>query len=827
MKKLVILILPIMIAACFLTGSPITAVDTGADKLKNAVVMYVGSPTSKVMNKRVQIDASNMKVRPVSRDSLVYVPARFVVESLGGRMDWNKKNNEASVTLGGSTVKLTLFSDIMLVNGRKVKLAVPVEAEYGRMLVPLNAFAEAIGRQVFYDRGLIVISNTKDIFNRSKDKAFLNALAADISKPPAVGTQAGLKNLLKQIRESIGGRYYGSRDMSTAASVSKSESAPEAANTASQAVADNGYSGSRDYSATNVQVEGVDEADVVKTDGEYIYQVNGRSIIIAKAYPAKEMELTSVISFKDAGFSPLELYIDGKYLTVIGQSRASIPLYGKVGSKEDTVIPPYDIDTVKAITYDCGNKKDVRLVREVELDGSYISSRKIGTRLYLMANKSISGILYSPIWDQIYLKGDYKAVLMKGYSREAFDYALSMIEKPLFRDTAAGNGFRGISYDRLCYFPDSIEPNYLVIATLDMAKPDEKADISAYLGAGQNVYASLKNMYISFMDYENYSIFRGSSGMLRESSYNTLVYKFSLENGIAGYRSKGTVPGSILNQFSMDEDKGFFRIATTVGDSWRSDEATSKNNVYILDETMSITGKVENMAPGERIYSVRFVGDRAYVVTFKNIDPLFVLDLKNTASPRVLGSLKIPGYSDYLQPYDENHIIGFGKETVEIKGQAYYQGMKMAMFDVTDVTKPVRKFAVDIGDRGTDSELLRNHKALLFSKSKGLISFPVAIYEVADRDTGTQGLNALQYGSFTFQGAYVYQVDPDTGFKLKGRITHLTDEDYLKAGDSWYNSGRDIDRILYINDTLYTLSQEEIRASNLADLKKTGSLKIH
>ena len=112
------------------------------------------------------------------------------------------------------------------------------------------------------------------------------------------------------------------------------------------------------------------------------------------------------------------------------------------------------------------------------------------------------------------------------------------------------------------------------------------------------------------------------------------------------------------------------------------------------------------------------MGDRAYVVTFKTVDPLFVIDLKDPEKPVILGALKIPGYSDYLHPYDENHIIGFGKDTVEIKGQAYYQGMKVALFDVTDVSNPVQKFSEMIGDRGTDSELLSNHKALLFSKRK-------------------------------------------------------------------------------------------------------------
>ncbi|SHJ08916.1 Beta propeller domain-containing protein [Geosporobacter subterraneus DSM 17957] len=152
------------------------------------------------------------------------------------------------------------------------------------------------------------------------------------------------------------------------------------------------------------------------------------------------------------------------------------------------------------------------------------------------------------------------------------------------------------------------------------------------------------------------------------------------------------MPGQILNQFSMDEDEKHFRIATTTGEMWRSDEFTSKNNVYILDEQIKRVGKLEGFAPGERIYAMGFVGAKGYMVTFRETDPFFVLDLKEPKEPKMLGYLKIPGYSDYLHPYDENHIIGFGKEVMEVKGAALQAGMKIAVFDVPDVSKSVEKF---------------------------------------------------------------------------------------------------------------------------------------
>ena len=274
----------------------------------------------------------------------------------------------------------------------------------------------------------------------------------------------------------------------------------------------------------------------------------------------------------------------------------------------------------------------------------------------------------------------------------------------------------------------------------------------------------------------------------------------------------------------MDEYQGIIRIATTSGQEWWRNQPVSSNNLYTLDSQLNILGRVENIAPGEIIYSTRFMGDRAYMVTFRTVDPFFVIDIRDPKSPKVLGKLKIPGYSNYLHPYDENNIMGFGKDTTEVKGpygtQAYYEGMKIAMFDVSNVADPVEKDLEIIGVRGTESELLRNHRALLFSREKNLLAFPVTVMEAVPDPVGRPS-----YGSFAFQGAYVYQVNGQ-GFTLKGRISHLTGDDYLKAGDYWGDTDKSIRRILYIDDVLYTLSDSMIQAHQMKDLKHLGSLSL-
>jgi uncharacterized secreted protein with C-terminal beta-propeller domain len=249
---------------------------------------------------------------------------------------------------------------------------------------------------------------------------------------------------------------------------------------------------------------------------------------------------------------------------------------------------------------------------------------------------------------------------------------------------------------------------------------------------------------------------------------------------------------------------------------------------------MNIAGKIEDIAPGEKIYSVRFIGNRAYMVTFRTVDPLFVIDLKDPKSPKILGKLKIPGYSNYLHPYDENHIIGFGKDAVEVANKdnngnvintnAYYLGMKIAIFDVRDVNNPIEEFKTTIGGRGTDSELLNNHRALLFSKEKNILAFPVTVMETTNNSNTS---SVPEYGKFTFQGAYVYNIDLVKGMTLKGKISHLTDEDYMKSGDYWYNeSNKNVQRVLYIGDVLYTISNNKLMAHDIKNINKLGEIQI-
>jgi uncharacterized secreted protein with C-terminal beta-propeller domain len=584
-------------------------------------------------------------------------------------------------------------------------------------------------------------------------------------------------------------------------------------------------SGSTDYSSTNVQVEGVDEGDIVKTDGSNVYQIHQDEVIIGQIYPADQMRILSRFKLADENFSPRELYIGAGKLLVIGSSCS----YGiRVNSKykDQTTIYmsdyPHIINryTTRVMVYDVGDPAQPALLHDTELDGNYLSSRKIGNYFYLLSNK---GINCYPC------------------DSSAKDEELL----PYYRDSALNpDSFTSLDYKDIRYFPDSPEANYLLVAALNLSDTGQPVKVSAYLGSGQNIFVSDKNIYVAAVRY-NY-ILKEKTGdkpadtakapaimpgrpIYYNDSEDTALYRFSINEGNISYQASGMVPGTIINQFSMDEYQNCFRIATTKGYAWNNAADTSQNNVYILDQDLNINGRLEGLAPGEKIYSVRFMGERGYMVTFRTVDPLFVLDLKDPAQPVILGKLKIPGYSNYLHPYDSTHLLGFGKDTVELNGNAYYLGMKIALFDVSDIENPVEMSKVTIGDRGTDSDLLNNHKALLFNKDKNLLAFPVTLMKVdsaAMNKTADVYDTIPPYGSFAFQGAYVYSIDLQKGIQLRGTITHLDKNDYLASGSYGADTSKYIERLLYVGNSLYTFSQAQWQAHSLLDMGMENSLTI-
>lgn len=569
-----------------------------------------------------------------------------------------------------------------------------------------------------------------------------------------------------------------------------------------------------DHSKTNVQVEGVDEADRVKTDGSYLYVASRRDgkVRIVDVRDSKNVKVVATISFDD--FMPQDLYIDGMRLAVTGQMMQKNSGYpGMEDSIEPSakmmIWPPvWWTQKTGVKIFDVSVKTSPKETRTVAFEGNAISSRLINGKMVLVMNAGTRW--YGPYREK---KESVAQALVPLYD----DSASSITDKPV------------VDCDDVTILPRVPRPQYLVVATIPMSGTSAVGR-TVILGNGSNVYASLENLYVAAPDWSyTWSDSEGSS------QEKTNVYRFEYEGNGTVFRAQGSVPGHILNQFSMDESGETFRIATTTNPIWRGEGQVTKsaNNLYVLTSgNMETVGSVTDIAPGESIYSVRFMGNRAYMVTFKQVDPLFVIDLSSPRSPKILGKLKIPGYSNYLHPVDENHILGFGKEVdesidkdkVHSDDAVYFTavlGMKLALFDVTDVENPKEIHKEVIGQRNTDSPLLFDHKALLFDKERGLLSFPVTVYE--NRTTPKSN----EWSADTvpaFQGAYVYSFDTDDGFELRGTITHHADDEFVKAGDWWYDQkGLDIDRIVRIGNKLFTVSEALVQANDLESLSEEGS----
>jgi len=498
----------------------------------------------------------------------------------------------------------------------------------------------------------------------------------------------------------------------------------------------------------------VDEADVVKTDGEYIYVVSNKSVVILRAYPAEEAEVIS------------EIELNGT-------------LRGLFVNEDRLVVFEDEGYKVFIKVYDVSDRTNPIRANNVTLDGYYSNSRMIGDYVYVVINKPASF-------------RDNEVTLPRIYSDD---------------------GFEEISATDI-YYSDISDYSYAfaTIVAVNVQNDYEDPTLKPFLlGATSKLYVSMNNIYIAFPENEK-----------------TLVYRIHIDENEIDIEASGEVPGYVLNQFSMDEHDGYFRIATTTGFMARSlEEASSQNHVYALDMDLDIVGKLEDLAPGETIYSARFMGKRCYLVTFRKIDPLFVIDLEDPRNPRVLGQLKITGYSDYLHPYDENHIIGIGKETeaADEGDFAWYQGVKISLFDVSDVENPKEIDKYEIGDRGTDSPILTDHKAFLFDRSKNLLVIPVLVAEI-DEEKYPGEVPPNTHGDYVWQGAYVFDISLDEGLVLKGGITHLENNNDLIKSGYYFSSTYSVKRSLYIDNVLYTISDKKVKMNRLEDLEEINEVEL-
>ena len=541
-----------------------------------------------------------------------------------------------------------------------------------------------------------------------------------------------------------------------------------------------------DYSSTNIQVDGVDESDIVKTDGDYIYAISAdQQVQIVDVRNPQKMTIASVIKMEDNSY-PSQLFLHEELLVVIADKMT--PFDGR--EKLADSMPPINNMTTVGI-YSIEDRKNPRLIREIGAEGYLNNARKADNIVYLITN------VYPDIWTMGTIEGD--------------------MLRPLISDSSEEKQGKHMDLEDIAILPGATEPTYTVITAIDLTKPIEsRIETKGFLGSSAQLYMNKNHLYLTTQKYDMDFADRGFNAVIwNPTNVFTEFFKFKLDGTRVDYLSTAELKGTILNQFSMDEYKNHFRVVMTEGNMWDNTNP-SQNHLFILDENMEMTGSVEGLAKGERIYSARFMGDKAYMVTFRETDPLFVIDVADPSKPEVLGELKIPGFSNYLHPLDENHLIGFGYDTVAKKnpsgGEPFIttKGMKISLFDVTDFHNPKEKDTEIIGGQGTYSPIQYDHKALLQHKARNLFGFPVTIYE-----DGKKEFDVDYKGS----GALVYEITPEKGILLKGDLVKNKD-----SGQLYEDWGKEVQRLVYSGETIYTIARGGISSYQIDGFNELSTL---
>jgi len=520
----------------------------------------------------------------------------------------------------------------------------------------------------------------------------------------------------------------------------------------------------RGVGGTNTQVRGVDEADILKNDGEYLYYIQGDRLYIVRALPdLKVLSSMAIPNYRQN----TELYVRGDRMALV---------YSEY--------PPGGDPAASVQVYDIAARERPLLVKSFSQPGSLLSSRMIGERVYLLSTQWAN--LEFRVKDGVIPEEDILPVVYDG-------------GQP--RTLPAGC---------IAIMPGAEEPSYLMVSSLDIESSKSETESAAILGAGSQVYCNQAALFVACQRYQDITPLGGLDRRPWGGiSAKTLIYKFDLlEGGKIKAAGSGEAPGAPLNQFSMDEYKGHFRIATTGN---REKDGETVNFITILDGDLKQVGSIENIAPGERIQSARFIGGKGYIVTFRQTDPLFVIDLENPAAPKILGELKLPGFSAYLHPWDATHLIGIGPGGGE---QGTDGSTKVSLFDISDPAQPREIDRVIIPD--TWSEIQQNHKILSVCAEKGLFGLPLGSSRYDGYGPGVRFYTFQAQGDRITRGWTLEAAEPAESAALRKNDPNAYADLYFYRGGA--------QRGTYIGDTWYVLGMEGVAAYAMDSGGATGSV---
>ncbi len=565
--------------------------------------------------------------------------------------------------------------------------------------------------------------------------------------------------------------------------------------TTASAGAGTGLQAGVDYSTTNVQEAGVDEPDIVKTDGDFIYAIANGTLYVVDVTGQPVITDRLVL---ESGWG--EILLAGDRIIVLSTQ------YGGRGfAPEAGIVAPdyYPSTPVSVLTeIDVSDPFDIRIERTLHLDGGYVSARMTGDVARIVIRAHPTGFQ----WRHPEGGGLLAEIKAKNANRDIIDASTLENWIPYYVLEEAGGA---VSEGLLVACDDAYRPQefaglgMLTVVTVDLSDGLEP-DAVGVLADGDTVYASTDSLYVASRQWVDWSELADDEIEARVSGEYTEIHKFDISDPNATiYRASGKVDGFLLNQFSMSEHNGYLRVATTnQAPWWGRGERTSESFVTVLADgggELEIVGSVGGLGKGERIFSVRFMGDVGYVVTFRQTDPLYTIDLSDPTNPTVTGELKILGYSAYLHPLGDGLLLGVGQDATQ---EGWTTGTQLSIFDVSDLENPTRIHQYTMKDGYSDVEF--DHRAFLYWEPTATAVIPVQRWGWDER-TGKDDY---------FVGAFGFELDRAGGIQELGRIVHSSN-----PGNSWAGQIR---RSVVVGGTVYTISDLGVSGSDLATLAETG-----
>jgi hypothetical protein len=593
--------------------------------------------------------------------------------------------------------------------------------------------------------------------------------------------------------------------------------------------------GPDNHTETNNQVQGVDEADFVKNDGTRIFVISGRKLYVHQSWPAEALKAVGTVLLE--GY-PREMFLSGQDRVVVfshvsyqveGQNDGGSKPGGGVAS--DVACPPgggcgyYGSSATKVTVVDVSNLASPQVVDELYMPGNYSNARRAGGTVRMLLTDSFrwpEGLKWWPDYDEDLWKD--KERLKKKFDEMMVTNARLIRERTLAQWLPTGWRKRPdgskveVGYDCRDFHRSNAPARlgFVTVASLNLDTGAQEATVrrTSLVAEPGELYATADAMYMASRHW-----WRFPEDGQRDHTY---LHKFDIrEPGVARYVASGVVEGYLLNQFSMDEHQGVLRVATTITTLrkdeesrwwwwWGMGETTNRLTTFREKGGQLVkAGQSEELAKGERIFSARFIGNKGYVVTFRQVDPLFTFDLSDPENPRKVGELKVPGFSSYIHPLGDTHLITIGVHVPENQTNWRERYVKLSMFDVSNLAQPQEVFTQQVGTAYGWSEALYEHKAFNFFPAKGLLAIPFADYTPGSTDYWSGFRSELK----------VFRVDTATGFTPVGAVS-MADMFQVHNRRNWsYYWMPNVRRSVMADDYVYAISDAGVRVSHVSNLQ--------